>query len=391
LLSDNVPEANVVVVGTHYSVNPDAFEALRTQVDREIFNEIDRLGFIADRQALVTRKVLETQEAKVHDIFTTLTSLHLPIRAPALELAEIVQFWDELRDVRPKPKRSLLLQAQSLLEAFRVAAKTKRRLSRLYGLYDGSVPSHDDEEVAPAHLKLVSSSQDSFKSFVVDSIEGVGVAELLRAIEATCRNPGALPFMGEQIPVSWLQVKAALQLQPVRTVLGDSVLPLTDAVAKLSSVLKTELSVDVEMARRLDGRALQCCIVNFWSPLGEVFVHDNHFLRDPRLIIDFLKPLVHHDVQSRAFSRDFCTAKYDGSLDGALAELQQRAVLDHRLFSVVKPWADASTSARRTMLDFFKDCYMISGFDDESGQASRHSVSLVTARLCDSSNAPRQR
>ena len=129
LLSDNVPEANVVVVGTHYSVNPDAFEALRTQVDLEIFIEIDRLGFIADRQALMTRKVLKTQEAKVHDIFTTLTSLHLPIRAPALEPAEIAQFCDELRDVRPKPKRSLLLQAQSLLEACRVAKKTKHRLS----------------------------------------------------------------------------------------------------------------------------------------------------------------------------------------------------------------------------------------------------------------------
>ena len=33
---------------------------------------------------------------------------------------------------------------------------------------------------------------------------------------------------------------------------------------------------------------------------------------------------------------------------------------------------------------------MISGFDDESGRASNHSASLVTARLCDSSNNPRQ-
>jgi hypothetical protein len=387
LLSDNVPEANVVVVGTHYSVNPDAFDALRKKVDQEIFDEVDRLGFIADRQASVTRKVLETQEAKVHDIFTKLTSLPLPVRAPALEPAEIAQFCDKLRGMRPKSKRSLLLQAQSLLEAVNVAQKTKCRLSRMYGLYDGSVPSLSSQV---AHLKLVSSSQDSFESFVVDSIQGIGVAGLLRAIEATCRTPGALPFMGEQIPVSWLQVKAALQLQPVHVALGDSVLPLTDAVAVLSSVLKTELGVDVALARCLNSRALQKCIVNFWSPLGEVFVHDGHFLRDPRLIIDFLKPLVNHDVQSIAFSRNFCTAEYDGSLGEALADLQERAVLDHRLFSVVKPWASASTSARKTMLRFFKDCYMISGFDDESGRASSHSASLVTARLCDSSSTPRQ-
>ena len=164
----------------------------------------------------------------------------------------------------------------------------------------------------------------------------------------------------------------------------------TRLLAKLSSVLKTELGVDVGLARRLDARALHSCIVDFWSPLGEVFVHDGHFLRNPRLIIDFLKPLVHHDVKSRKFSRDFCIATYDGSLDEALAELQERAVLDHRLFSVVKPWASASTSARDTMLSFCKDCYMISGFDDESGRASNHSASLVTARLCDSSNNPRQ-
>ena len=57
-----------------------------------------------------------------------------------------------------------------------------------------------------AHLKLVKE-----RSFAVDSIEGVGVAELLEAIEATCRDSQALPFMGEQVPQSWLQVADALQ------------------------------------------------------------------------------------------------------------------------------------------------------------------------------------
>jgi GTPase SAR1 family protein len=392
LLSDNVPEANVVVVGTHYSVNPHAFDALQTQVDQEISHEIDRLGHIAQWQASETQKVLLRQEKKVKDILTELTSLNLPIRAPQPQADEVAQFCKTLKDMRPRPNRSLRLQADALQQAVLDSHRTKRRLSRMYGLYDGSVPSPSSEV---AHLKLVSSSQDLFKSFVVDSIEGVGVADLLRAIEATCRSPGALPFMGEQIPVSWLQVKAALQLQPVRTALGDLVLPLADAVAKLSSVLKTELGVDVALARRLNARALHGCIVNFWSPLGEVFVHDGHFLRDPRLIIDFLKPLVHHKVNSRAFWTEFCANPNDdsfnwNSMKGLLTKLQERAVLDHRLFSVVKPWASASTSARKIMLDFFKDCYMISGFDDESGQASSLSESLVTARLCDSSSTPRQ-
>ena len=49
------------------------------------------------------------------------------------------------------------------------------------------------------------------QSFAVDSMEGDGVAELLVAIEGTCRDKQALPFMGELVPRSWLQVSDALQ------------------------------------------------------------------------------------------------------------------------------------------------------------------------------------
>ncbi len=85
---------------------------------------------------------------------------------------------------------------------------------------------------------------------------------------------------------------------------------------------------------------------SFLSLLGLVFVHDDHFLHTPRLIIDFLKPLVHHKVPSMDFSKDFCTAKCGASFDEARRLLQVRAVLDHRLLSVVKPWASALPSDR---------------------------------------------
>jgi hypothetical protein len=162
---------------------------------------------------------------------------------------------------------------------------------------------------------------------------------LLQAVAAACKNPDAAPFTGERAPVAWLQAKAALQQPPVQVALGDSVLPLADAVLKLSSVLQTELCVDVGLARRLDHSALQSCIVNFLSPLGIVLVHNGFFLRDPRLItegsaIDLLQPIIHHDMQSRI-----------------------------------------------SLLFFFNDCFTISGLD---------CVLVANSRLCDSSDARRQ-
>ena len=80
-----------------------------------------------------------------------------------------------------------------------------RDLCRLHGVHDGSVP---DDATPAARLKLVNEL-----SFAVDSVEDVGVAELLAAIEATCRNTQALPLMGELVPEAWLQVNDMLQKQ----------------------------------------------------------------------------------------------------------------------------------------------------------------------------------
>jgi hypothetical protein len=69
-------------------------------------------------------------------------------------------------------------------------------------------------------------------------MEGDGVAQLLAAIESTCRDKQALPFMGEQVPVSWLQVKEALKLERVREVVGDCVMSVGDAAVKVQAALQ---------------------------------------------------------------------------------------------------------------------------------------------------------
>ena len=180
------------------------------------------------------------------------------------------------------------------------------------------------------------------RSFAVDSVEGVCVAELLAAIEATCRDTQALPFMGELVPEAWLQVNDALQKQQqqleeeVQDGIGDSVISVKEAVGKVRSLLQTELGAGFELARGLDSKVVQSSL-EFWSLLGRVFVHDGHFLRDPSLLVNLLKPLVHHDVTSLLFSKEFMVNATDFSCDEPLALLQKHAAeLDHRLLPKLK-------------------------------------------------------
>jgi hypothetical protein len=234
-----------------------------------------------------------------------------------------------------------------------------------------------------AHVKLVNE-----RSFAVDSVEGVGVEELLRAIEATCRDSRALPFMGEQVPVSWLQVKEALKLEAVRHAVGDCVMSVGDAAVKVQAALQQgQVGADVERARALPVEDVRSSL-EFWALLGRVFVHDGYFLRDAWFVIELLKPLVHHSVTGRKFLEEFCTGSFDG-MSECLQQLQRDAVLDHRLLPRFKAWAAASPEARQSMMRFFKDSFMLS--DLERGCAAGAGRSLVTARLCDSSDADRQR
>ena len=391
LLAANVPEASVVVVGTHCRVEPDAFEAMRVLVEQEVKEEMERLRHIADADSAATRQVLQRQHAKakaIHtDMIAQLSASALQLAVPRQELADVAEFVKQLKDARPAAKRGLRRKAELLLETMLELAQTKARLGRLHAVYDGSLPG---EGAAVAHLKLVNG-----RSFAVDSVEGVGVAELLGALEATCRDRQALPFMGEQVPVSWTQVNAALQQQQTQPVIGDCVMSLEEAVPKVRAALQLQLDVDVEFARRLDGAGVQQSL-EFWSLLGRVFVHDGHFLRDPRLIINLLKPLVHHNVLDRKFKfRElFLVNATDVSCDRLLQQLHSQALLDHRLLPHLQAWAKSSAQAHASMLSFFKATFMITAIrargTSGSGSGDEPQRSLVTARLLDS-DGDRQR
>ena len=274
LLAANVPEASVLLVGTHCRVQPETFEAVRAQVEQQVLAEMQRLRTVADAESAATREVLKRQQAScqslLDQITSELSSSQLQLAAPRLLLADVEAFTKRLSEARPAAQRGLMQKAKLLLQTAQELTRTQERLCRLHGVYDGSAPAAH----APlAHLKLVKE-----RSFAVDSIEGVGVAELLEAIEATCRDSQALPFMGEQVPQSWLQVADALRQE--QDGIGGGVMTLREAVSKVQVAIQSRPEAEVNFARRLDSQGVQSSL-EFWSLLGRVFVHDGHFLRDP--------------------------------------------------------------------------------------------------------------
>jgi GTPase SAR1 family protein len=390
MLAANVPEANILVVGTHCQVDPEAFDTMRTLIEERLRQELDRLKFIAAAETLATRQLFQRQQDKEQIIYNQLkadlSASALRLAAPLQMLETVKAFVEQLDSLKPAPKRGLRLRARSLLDAMLESAKTRERLCRLHAVYDGSIP---DAAVPVAHLKLV---QD--RSFAVDSITGLGIAELLLAIESTCRDRHALPFMGEQVPVSWMQINAALAQDEIKDAIGDCVLSLDEAASKVCLVLDTQLDVDVQLARRLDNLGVRKCL-EFWSLLGRVFVYHGHFLREPRLIIDLLKPLIHHSVADIGFRTQFLVNPQDASCDRFLLQLHKHALLDHRLLLHLNVWASSLTQTHGSILLFFKETFMISaihsGDRNECGAGEiEPMLSLVTARLIDCSDAERQ-
>ena len=63
LLAANVPEASVLLVGTHCRVQPETFEAVRAQVEQQVLAEMQRLRTVADVESAATREVLKRQQA----------------------------------------------------------------------------------------------------------------------------------------------------------------------------------------------------------------------------------------------------------------------------------------------------------------------------------------
>ena len=127
-----------------------------------------------------------------------------------------------------------------------------------------------------------------------------------------------------------------------------------------------------------------------------MFIHDGHFLRDPCLLIDLLKPLLHHSIMGlkSGFRKEFLVNATDSSCEEFLELLQKDAVLDHRLLPRLKAWSLSSSEAQLSMMKFFQDTFMISAVEardsGDCGGGRDAQRSLVTARLFDPSDVDLQ-
>jgi hypothetical protein len=95
--------------------------------------------------------------------------------------------------------------------------------------------------------------------------------------------------MGEMISSNWIAIADVFKY------FGDSVLSQSDAVAltrRHLPPLKYNLNVcDDEI----------WSVIEFWSLVGRIFVHESQVVRDPSTLIALLKPLLHHVVSSGAY------------------------------------------------------------------------------------------
>ena len=69
LLAANVPEACVIVVGTHCRVQPQRFEDMRQLVGQHVRDEIARLHHMARAESAATRDVFQRQETRTRELF----------------------------------------------------------------------------------------------------------------------------------------------------------------------------------------------------------------------------------------------------------------------------------------------------------------------------------
>jgi GTPase SAR1 family protein len=153
LLAANVPEASVVVVGTHCRVQPERFEV---EVGQHVQEEIDRLHFMADAESAATRELLQRQRDKARallaDVAAEVSAMQPPIAVPKLKLGEVETFLQQLRRAQPVARRGVMQKAELILKTVQDVSRNEARLCRLHGVHDGSLPA---DSAPVARLKLV--------------------------------------------------------------------------------------------------------------------------------------------------------------------------------------------------------------------------------------------
>ncbi|KAJ1474371.1 hypothetical protein T484DRAFT_1970795 [Baffinella frigidus] len=115
------------------------------------------------------------------------------------------------------------------------------------------------------------------KVHCIECVEGGDGSTVLKLREDLIECATSLPFMGEEIPARWDGLKKKLEREwPV-------------VVQRSSEAVRALISECAPMTEEQVWEGLR-----FWELLGFVIVHGDVLVPRPRVLIDFLRPLVHH-------------------------------------------------------------------------------------------------
>ena len=253
-----------------------------------------------------------------------------------------------------------------VLHLTRLESTAHERMRRLCGVRDGSLPRAD---AAPVRMQLMMCAH-------VDSSNRSGISELKRELALNCRR---LPFIGERVPIAWTRVEAAIDK------LQQQALTAHEACREIMKVMEIDPQSSLFAAKSNlnEGEVMEA--LEFWSQLGRVIMQDGQFFPKPQLVVDLIRPLVHHKPMNLLKDTEGLKLLRPESIENGalLLELKQHLVSlgarnevhEEFLHKHVTSWSNLSEEQMGVMLRFFVACALLSKIEGNRG------TFLVTARL----------
>jgi hypothetical protein len=379
ILALHAPESCVVLVGTHSSCA--AAQPLRDTVRGIVCAEASAMAKHARREAKQLHRTLQSSWAQLEFTFELLLlpllREHHPHLVPKLDemtRQSILSCCKQVLEQQHALHASLRRPIDEMKTIVSKHESTVERLRVVYGIRDGRPPPEEYTKSRVMKLELLDAySVDSLNDAASIRNFKTGLNALLRkkSIDAcTGESKAVFPFIGELQPRWYNDALSEICRQSGgEFTWGDSIVSLADACDRLERV--------ASISRQPRGKIEWC--LKFHHLVGNVFVFQGQFLRDPALLIDLVKPLVHYDVSQipdKFFKADRRRQAEEYRAD--LRCLQDTSELSVRLLHCLKAW-DSTSAGRRegchAFLDFFKSCHMISSIPGQEDKL------LVSARL----------
>jgi len=157
-------------------------------------------------------------------------------------------------------------------------------------------------------------------------------------------------FIGELLPQDWLQVK---------DVFSASLAPVSSR-AEAVAAIRAGLQSIGSLASFADDELW--FIMRFWSGVGEVFVYRGLVLKDVSVMLELLRPLMHHRPTSMlAVGNEYSALllpdsriRHRDAVEECLLDLETHHRLHLSLLPHLAAWSACDGEQRTAMLDFFK-------------------------------------